>query len=75
MATFSDGTITHFGDDRYEDYTIHKDKERRKNYLARHRHEDWSDYKSAGSLSRYILWGASTNLQNNITEYKNKFNL
>jgi hypothetical protein len=75
MATFSDGTITHFGDDRYEDYTIHKDKERRKNYLARHRNEDWNDYKSAGSLSRYILWGASTNLQNNIAEYKNKFNL
>ena len=27
--------VIHFGDVRYEDYTQHKDKERRKNYLQR----------------------------------------
>lgn len=28
-ASFSDGTITHFGDNRYENYTIHKDDKRK----------------------------------------------
>lgn len=27
--------VIHFGDENYKDYTQHKDKERRKNYIAR----------------------------------------
>ena len=31
-----DGKLIHFGDKRYEDFTQHKDKKRRKNFRARH---------------------------------------
>ena len=35
MATLSSGKKVHFGDPKYPDYIIHKDKERRDNYLSR----------------------------------------
>ena len=56
------GTI-HFGDSRYEDYTQHKDKERKKLYLERHRkREDWTrkGIGSAGFWTRWILWEKDT---------------
>ena len=57
------------------DYTITKDKEQRKRYLDRHRkRENWNDYMSAGSLSRWILWGDSS-LATNIKAYKKKYKL
>lgn len=66
---------THFGASGYADYTIHKDKERKARYLERHKkNENWQDYKSAGSLSRYILWNLPT-LSASITDYKKRFNL
>tara|TARA_R100001463_G_scaffold110720_2_gene165557 strand:- start:3191 stop:3502 length:312 start_codon:yes stop_codon:yes gene_type:complete len=67
---------THFGAAGYTDYIKSKDKERRKRYLDRHRDkENWNDKFSAGALSRYILWGTTTNLKNNINIYANKFRL
>ncbi len=66
---------THFGASGYTDYTKSKDKEQRTRYLERHKKENWNDYKSAGSLSRHILWGNSTNLQNNIKSFARKFKL
>lgn len=69
------GTI-HFGDNRYEDYTTHKDSERRDRYILRHRvTQDWNDPYKAGTLSYYILWGPSTNRQKNIANYKRQFGL
>ncbi len=84
MATFTrdngNGTkrtkTTHFGSAGMDDYTKTKDKAQRKRYLDRHRkNENWNNYESAGSLSRYILWGNSTSIRENIKTYKNKFNL
>jgi len=67
---------TQFGDNRYEDYTQHKDKQRRSKYLTRHKKDlEKGDYMSAGHLSYYILWGASTNLNTNIKQYKKMFKL
>tara|TARA_R110000823_G_scaffold22228_2_gene66661 strand:- start:211 stop:516 length:306 start_codon:yes stop_codon:yes gene_type:complete len=67
---------THFGSAGMSDYTINKDKERRKLYLDRHRkRENWDNPLSAGSLSKHILWGDSTSKQTNIANFKNKFNL
>ena len=67
---------TQFGDNRYEDYTQHKDKQRRSKYLTRHKKDlEKGDYMSAGYLSYYILWGASTNRNINIKQYKKKFKL
>tara|TARA_R110000824_G_scaffold380663_1_gene573128 strand:- start:11 stop:301 length:291 start_codon:yes stop_codon:yes gene_type:complete len=66
---------THFGAYGMSDYTKNKDPERKKRYLARHRaRENWNDYMSAGSLSRYILWGETT-LRTSIQKYKQRFNL
>ena len=65
-----------FGDNRYEAYIDHKDKERRSRYLDRHRkNENWNNYLSAGALSRWILWGASTSIKENIKKYKTRFKL
>lgn len=66
---------THFGAKGYEDYTIHKDNERKERYIKRHRkNENWNDFTSAGSLSRYILW-EDKNLYTAIKKYKKRFKL
>jgi len=67
---------THFGQAGADDYTITNDKEQRTRYRIRHKKDlDTNDYKKAGYLSYYILWGSSTSLQENIKKYKNRFNL
>lgn len=55
-------TTIHFGDNRYEDYTQHRDETRRKKYLQRHSssHETWTNPLSAGFWSRYLLWEKTT---------------
>lgn len=66
---------THFGGKGYEDYTIHKDQNRKKLYLARHqKNENWKDPTTAGSLSKNILWNKA-NLQSSFNDYKKQFNL
>ena len=84
MAVFeSDSGRTktvHFGARRadgtpMDDYTITKDKEQMERYLKRHKSaENWSKADSAGALSRYVLWSATT-LEQGIRNYKNRFNL
>ena len=57
-------------------YLDHKDKKMRKNYRARHKKDlDTKDYKRAGHLSYYILWGDKTNLNDAVADYKKRFNL
>ena len=73
-ATFSDGRHTDFGDPQYEDYTQHKDKERRRAYRQRHEKDlATRDPRSAGFLSYYLLWGKSTSLAANVREYERLF--
>ena len=46
-----------FGAKGYEDYTIHKDKDRKQNYSQRHKkNENWSDPTTAGFYAKHILW-------------------
>ena len=54
-AVFPDGKVVSFGAKGYEDFTTHKDPARKKRYLARHS-DDPTSIKSAGELSRSILW-------------------
>ena len=59
-------------------YIDHSDKEIRKNYIARHQVREKQFYNSpyhASTLSRFILWGDSDNLQQSIKLFKKKFNL
>lgn len=66
---------THFGASGYEDYTTHGEMQRKMNYIARHKdREDWNDYMSSGSLSRWILWNKPT-LSESINDYMNRFRL
>ena len=75
VAVFDDGTHTSFGALHYEDYTQHGDKKRKQLYLNRHRkNEDWSNPKTAGALSRWILWN-KPNLEESINNYIKKFNM
>ncbi len=65
----------HFGAKGMSDYTKHGDEERKKRYLARHKaNENWNNPKTAGSLSKHILWNKPT-LSASIKDFKNKFNL
>ena len=81
MAIFYDGDkkkkTVHFGASGYTDYIKSGgDDERKKRYIARHSNgtEDWNNYMTPGSLSRWILWNLPT-LQASIKDYKKKFNL
>ena len=66
----------HFGSKGADDFTITKDKQQRERYIARHKaNEDWTKPDSAGALSRFILWGDSTNIHTNIAQFKKRFNL
>lgn len=68
--------VTQFGDDRFSDYTMHKDKVRREAYRKRHQKDlQKGNYMSAGWLAMGLLWAASTNLDKNIKAYKRKYNL
>ena len=80
MAIFFDEAkkkvkTTHFGASGYEDYTTHGDLQRKMNYTVRHKErEDWNDYMSSGSLSRWILWNKTT-IKASIDDYMRKFKL
>lgn len=49
-----------FGQQGAEDYTMHKDKERRTAYRLRHKRDKIDNPLAPGSLSWYILWSATT---------------
>jgi hypothetical protein len=79
MAVFYDTAkkkvkTTHFGASGYEDYTTHGDLQRKQNYLSRHSNENWNDYMTAGSLSRYLLWNKPT-IKASIDDYISRFKL
>ena len=61
MVNKPNGGVVHFGQMGYEDFTKHRDPERRDNYLKRTANikGNWrSDKFSPNNLSRNILWGA-----------------
>lgn len=67
----------HFGMRGADDYTLTKNKEQRERYRARHSKEAkfYNDPTKPATLSRFILWGDSTSLRDNIKMYKQKFNI
>ena len=78
VVTYDDGKTktTHFGAKGMEDYTTHKDKERRARYRKRHKKDlKTKDYTRAGYLSYYILWGDDTNITDAVKSYKKRFKL
>lgn len=76
MAVFHDGTTIHFGQVGGSTYIDHGDEAKRSAYIARHRvNEDFNNPKTAGSLSRWLLWGDSTSLSKNLSAFKSRFNI
>jgi len=74
-AYFSTGKHTDFGAAGMSDYTKHKDPERMKRYLNRHKsRENWRDPTTAGSLSRFVLWNKPS-FRASVADYKRKFKL
>lgn len=74
-AIFPDGRFVDFGGRGYSDYTIHKDPERMRRYLVRHKkREDWTDPYTAGFWSRWLLW-SEPSMTGAIKFMKKKFNL
>ena len=76
VITFSEPNLTiHFGSKNSLTFLDHHDKVKRTNYLKRHKvNENWNEI-NAGSLSAFILWGPSTDINKNLMNYLNKFNI
>ena len=51
-----------FGDSNYDDFTKHKDTDRKEANIKRHAKEDWSksNIASPAWMSRYTLWEKPT---------------
>ena len=66
-----------FGAKGMDDYTRTHDKEQRARYLERHGRgrESWNKPDTPGALSRWILWGESTSMLQNLAAYRRRFNL
>jgi hypothetical protein len=75
-AIFDNGKQVHFGLKGGQTYIDHMDKLKRENYLKRHiKRENWDDPYTAGSLSRFITWGDSSNINKNLIDFKKRFNV
>jgi hypothetical protein len=76
IAEFNDGKRVPFGAAGYDDYTITHDQEQRRRYIKRHSaHENFNDPKTAGALSRWILWGDSISVLANKRAFENRFDV
>lgn len=73
--TERDKTIK-FGASGMDDFTLTKNEEQKKAYIARHKsREDWSKsgVATAGFWSKHLLWGSSSSIQQNLAEVKKKY--
>jgi hypothetical protein len=65
----------HFGAKGYEDYTIHKNDERKYRYIDRHKSkEDWQDPFTAGFWALHTLWNKTT-IQSSLNDIKRNFDI
>lgn len=75
MITTPSNKKIHFGDTRYQDFTMHKNKERKELYIQRHQaREDWNNLNTAGAWSRWLLW-EKPSIEQAIEFIQNKFNI
>ena len=73
-ATINDTKKIHFGDNRYQDFTKHKDTERKKAYLARHKKDNFNNPLYPSFYSTNLLWNKPT-LKESIQATNNKYNV
>ena len=75
-AVIDDKKTVSFGATGYSDFTIHKDEERKKRYIARHGsgNQDWNDYETAGFWAKHLLWSKPT-LRESAKDIEKRFNI
>ena len=73
MAVIDNKKI-HFGAKMYEDYTTHKDDKRKKSYLSRHKHDNYTNPNFASFYATNLLWNKPT-LKESIQATNNKYNI
>jgi len=74
-VVFPDGSKVSFGAKGYQDYTQHKDADRMKRYIARHKkNEDWSNIRTAGFWAKWLLW-TKPSLSEAITNIESKYKI
>ena len=64
-----------FGATGYDDYTTHKDEERKNSYISRHKaRENWtkSGVDTAGFWSRWLLWNKPS-YRDSLADIKSRF--
>lgn len=66
--------IHHFGDSRYEDFTIHNDLERKNRYIARTASQPQDNIHSSSFWSLNLLWNKPT-LAQSIKDTEKKYNI
>jgi hypothetical protein len=73
--------IVHFGAKGYKDFIEYSKQDKRlaetrkRLYIKRHSDkEDWTDFTSAGALSRWILWNKD-DFYDAVHDYKRRFKL
>ena len=73
-AVINGGKTIHFGHSAYQDYTTHKDEQRKQSYISRHSNEDHSkqNMTSAAYLSRHLLWNKPS-LKGSISDLNKKY--
>ena len=74
----SNHKLVHFGQPGATTYVDGADEAKKKSYLARHSKspgQDWSKPDTPGSLSRWLLWGSTRSLRENIKKFREKFGL
>ena len=71
MAVIDNKTV-HFGDSRYSDYTMTKDDKRKKAYLSRHKHDNYTNPNFASFYATNLLWNKPT-LKESIVDINRKY--
>ena len=75
LAIFNDGTKINFGLKGASTYIDgNRTEKERENYIKRHSvRENFNNPKTAGSLSKWILWGDSKSIDKNYNDFIKKF--
>ena len=73
MAVIDNKKKIHFGAKMYEDYTTHKNDTRKKSYLSRHKHDNYTNPNYASFYATNLLWNKT--LAESIRDTNNKYNI
>jgi hypothetical protein len=77
MVITPEGRKIHFGANGYEDFTTHRDENRKQSYISRHQvNENWdiTGIDTAGFWSRWLLWNKPT-IKESIDDITYRFNI